>query len=1129
MQGSDRLQALLDRLGLIEYVDIFRKEKIDDGNLHLLTEAYLREIDIPLGPALQIMDALRGSRPTQVGSSLASWPLSPSVGVQFATSEDLRQITVLYCDLVQSTELTRLLGNERYATFFAEYLSTCAQIIAQYDQEISELKGDGIGVYFGLRKAREDDVDQAVRAAIEISQAVSKIPTTEESNACCRIGIATGAVAVTNSQVFGDVMNLASRLQHLGAPGDVIVGDSTRRICGEAFGFIDLGYRDLKGLGAQRIWRLGGNIPGISRFEATKKPRLSPLTGRDEELGALRECWRLASEGNAQVMRIEGDAGIGKSRLVRELMNEVASHQHGVIQSYQCMLRRQASAYHPLIEQLERMSGIQRNRSASENLEKLRYLSSSWGISSDSSVQALAVLLGLTESAADGTLTGAEFTDQIVSVFTTQLKSLSGREPVLVVFEDVHWVDPSTADLLTKLISFIGMESLSVLVVLTHRPIKHDDPDGPKMLMACLTSDADAKHDKCGRPTILKLNPLKRHESFAIIKHVAKSRQLGSGLLESIAVRADDVPLFVEEVTNYVLEFGKLHDLDEHQPVLLERIRPYLTGRLDGLGVAVKEVAQVGSVIGRSFTALLVSRGLDCDSDFLQPRLDQLVQSELVHKQGSGPDAVYNFKHVLVQDTVYASLFQKHKRIFHRRIAEALEREFPETVASEPDVLAWHFTEADESLKAITYWCRAGEAAIARSAMTEARRQFEHGENLINKLSKGRASLTSQDSATLDSLELELLGGLGATLWALEGSSDQSLVTLCERVLDLASKQGRPDREFDAHLALTNHYYVAGRITQAESHIRPCLSLAESSQDSDQLVSAHRIMGELAFYLGDLDCAIEHLGRAIEHYHVERQSALVLKLGDDPGILARPYLALSLWLKGEVGNAFKQCNEAIAEAEKFGHEYTLAQANFDTAWLHAIARSFESAKMFASKSIELCSVHKDEFRLYLGCASVLRGWVMTLEGNTTQGIKCIKQGMPLIEDTDAGICLGCFLPWLAEGLGHAGEIEEGLKVIRNAQETATDHFYDAERLRIEGQLRTHIDRDGARRCFQAAIDASQKASMKSLELRAALALHDFQLSQDEKVDIGGLFGHLRPWIEGEITNAEIRRARELLM
>ena len=289
--------------------------------------------------------------------------------------------------------------------------------------------------------------------------------------------------------------------------------------------------------------------------------------------------------------------------------------------------------------------------------------------------------------------------------------------------------------------------------------------------------------------------------------------------------------------------------------------------------MAVKEVAQVGSVIGRSFTALLVSRGLDCDSDSLQPRLDQLVQSELVHKQGNGPDAVYNFKHVLVQDTVYASLFQKHKRIFHRRIAEALEREFPETVASEPDVLAWHFTEADELLKAITYWCRAGEAAIARSAMTEARRQFEHGENLINKLSKGRASLTSQDSATLDSLELELLGGLGATLWALEGSSDQRLVTICERVLDLASKQGRPDREFDAHLALTNHYYVAGRITQAESHIRPCLSLAESSQDVDQLVSAHRIMGELAFYLGDLDCAIEHLGRAIEHYHVERQSA----------------------------------------------------------------------------------------------------------------------------------------------------------------------------------------------------------------------------------------------------------------
>jgi class 3 adenylate cyclase/ABC-type transport system involved in cytochrome c biogenesis ATPase subunit len=693
----------LDRLNLIEYADILRKEKIDDGNLHLLTEAHLRGIGIPLGPALQIIDALKGPRPTEVGSSLASWPMLPSVGVRSATSDDQRQITVLFCDIVQSTELTHRLGNEGYATFFAEYLSTCAQIFAQYDQEISELQGDGIGVYFGLRKAREDDADRAVRAAIEISQAVSKIATTERSNASCRIGIATGAVAVTNSRVFGDVMNLASRIQHLGGSGDVILDDSTRRICGDAFGFIDLGYQDLKGLGAQQVWRLGGHIPGISRFEAAKKPSLSPLTGRDEELGTLCERWRLASEGNVQVVCIEGDAGIGKSRLVRELVDEVASHHHGVVQTYQCMLRRQTAAYHPLIEQLERVSAIQRHRSASENLEKLQHLSSSWGISSDRSVQALAVLLGLTESAADGEVTGAEFSDQIVSVFTTQLKSLSAEKPVLVVFEDVHWVDPSTADLLTKLISFMRTESLSVLMILTHRPIKHDDADGPKMLMASLTSEVDENN---GNPEILKLNPLKRHESLAIIKHVAKRRQLGSGLLESIAVRADDVPLFIEEVTNYVLEFGKLHDLDEHQPVLLERIRPYLTGRLDGLGAAVKEVAQVGSVIGRSFTSSLVSMGLDCDAASLEPRLEQLVQSELVYKQGNGPDAVYIFKHVLVQDTVYASLFQKHKRIFHRRIAEALEREYPATVKSEPDVLAWHFTEADESLKAITYWCK---------------------------------------------------------------------------------------------------------------------------------------------------------------------------------------------------------------------------------------------------------------------------------------------------------------------------------------------------------------------------------------------------------------------------------------
>ena len=300
-------------------------------------------------------------------------------------------------------------------------------------------------------------------------------------------------------------------------------------------------------------------------------------------------------------------------------------------------------------------------------------------------------------------------------------------------------------------------------------------------------------------------------------------------MLESIAVRADDVPLFVEEVTNYVLEFGKLHDLDEHQPVLLERIRPYLTGRLDGLGMAVKEVAQVGSVIGRSFTALLVSRGLDCDADSCNRSWINLFNRNSVHKQGNGPDAVYNFKHVLVQDTIYASLFQKHKRIFHRRIAEALERDFQRLWRRSRTYLHGISPRLTISLKAITYWSRAGEAAIARSAMTEARRQFEHGENLINKLSKVRASLTSQDSATLDSLELELLGGWEPPSGPWK-AVDQSLVTLCERFWTLLRSRDE-DREFDAHLALTNHYYVAGRITQAESHIRPCLSLAESSQD----------------------------------------------------------------------------------------------------------------------------------------------------------------------------------------------------------------------------------------------------------------------------------------------------------
>jgi class 3 adenylate cyclase/tetratricopeptide (TPR) repeat protein/anti-anti-sigma regulatory factor len=1123
LYSTDRVQALLQGLRLSKYAEIFRREEIDDDNLHQLTEAHLRAMGIPLGPALKIINAL------QISGSARSGPCFPSRSgvLPLASTGEHRQITVLYCDLVQSTELTHQLGNERYATLFAEYVNTCERMLGRYGQEISEQKGDGIGVCFGLTKASEDDVDHAVRAAIDLKGAVSSIPATAGTTLRCRIGIATGPVAVVSSDAFGDVMNLASRLQDLGAPGDIIVDSSTRRICGDAFTFIDVGYRHLKGFGPQRVWRLGGSIPGISRFEATRGSGLSPLTGRDHELMALREHWRLAREGEAQLVFIEGDAGIGKSRLVREFMAEVAADHRAVIQSYHCILRRQSAAYYPIIDQWERSAGIQLNYSAKQKLQRIERLVSAWGTRSDNSIQVLAALLGLEEASAGVSTAVFELPDQTLKVFTSQLKGITGKHALLVVFEDVHWIDSSTADLLVQAMAYIRSEMLPILLVLTHRPIVEGEADVARAMMASLTSEASA-HNGSGGPRVLKLSALRRYESYAIIEHIASGQKLPPSLLESIASRADDVPLFVEEVTKYVLEFGRLRELENYQPLLLERIQPYLTGRLDGLGREAKEVAQVGSVIGRKFTALLVSRGLDRDAESLQPALDHLVQSELVHKQGDGVNAAYAFKHALVQDAAYGSLFQKQKRTFHRRIGEALEREYPELAASEPDVLAWHFTEAEEYLKAITYWRKAGEAAITRSAMAVARRQFEHGRELVERVSKER-SLTAQDRSQLDSLELDLLADLGIAVYPLEGSSDKRLVTIFERVLELASKQGRPDREFDAHLGLSNYYYVGGDFKNGDLHIQPCLRLADQGGDPDQLVSAHRIAGELAFYVGDLDRAIQHLRRSIERYDVRRHSELLRKLGDDPGALARMYLAISLWLKGENRGALKQCEEGIAIAEQLGHDYTLGQATFDAAWLHAIARNYRTAKEFASRSIKLCSNGKDEFRLYLGCSTVIDGWVAALEGNVRDGITAMRRGMPLIEDTDAEICLSCFLPWLAEGLARLGEIEEGLKVIRKSHESASERFYDAERLRIEGELRARHDRDGAKRCFQGAIETSRKGGMKNFELRAALALCKFQVSQGEKIDPQELLGHLLPWINRETPSDEMRCAKKLLV
>ena len=251
-------------------------------------------------------------------------------------------------------------------------------------------------------------------------------------------------------------------------------------------------------------------------------------------------------------------------------------------------------------------------------------------------------------------------------------------------------------------------------------------------------------------------------------------------------------------------------------------------------------------------------------------------------------------------------------------------------------------------------------------------------------------------------------------------------------------------------------------------------------------------------------------------------------LGDDPGALARMYLSLSLWFRGETREAFQCCADGTAAAQDCGHQYTLGQANFDAAWLHALARQHEGAQSHAERAIALCSNGKDEFRLYLGCASVISGWISAMRGNVGEGINSMRQAMPLIEQTDAGICLSCFLPWLAEGLWRAGEVEEGLKVIERAHNLASERFYDAERLRIEGELRSGLDPAGARRCFDNALKISSRAGMKSIELRAGLALYDFERGRGQRVDPQELFGHLSPWICGEMEGEETRRAKLLL-
>jgi class 3 adenylate cyclase len=677
MSAPDDVAGWLDQLGLPEYAPMFAAQAVDREVLAELSDQDLKDLGIPLGHRKRLLKAIAA---LAAEATPPARPESPSPG-----TAERRQLTVLFCDLVGSTELSAPLDPEDMGALISAYQACCADVVRRWEGHVAKYMGDGVLAYFGYPRAHEDDAERAVRAGLDLVAAVARLPTGADMPLAARVGIATGLVmvgeligegAAQEQAVVGETPNLAARLQALAAPGSAVISQATRRLIGGLFELVDLGPLRLKGfVEPLAAFRVAGEGGAEGRFEALHGQRLTPLVGREHELAMLMERWTRAKDGEGQVVLIAGEPGIGKSRLLRALREELSGEPHLAL-SHFCSPYHSNSALYPIIVQLERAAGFAPDDGPETKLAKLAALLGQATGQLDEALPLLAALLGIPAGERDPplSLSPQRQKQRSLEILIEQLAGLARARPVLELYEDLHWVDPSTLELLDLLVERV--RSLPVLAVLTYRPEFRPPWAGHAHV------------------TALPLNRLGRRQGAALVERITGGKALPGEILAQIVARTDGVPLFVEELTKTVLESGLLTAAGDHYefsgplpPLAIPAtLHDSLMARLDRLAT-VKEVAQAGAVIGREFSHDLLAAVSPLAAAELDAALDQLVAAELVFRRGSPPDATYSFKHALVQDAAYQSLLKSKRQQVHALIVQVLEQRFPDVMDTKPELL----------------------------------------------------------------------------------------------------------------------------------------------------------------------------------------------------------------------------------------------------------------------------------------------------------------------------------------------------------------------------------------------------------------------------------------------------------
>ena len=1111
----------LASLGLSEYADRFAEHQIDFSILRDLTDRDLKEElgVVSLGDRRRLLRAI-----AHLAEAASAAPqLAPGFEASRGDEAERRQVTVMFSDLVGSTALSAYMDPEDLREIISAYQQCAVEAVRRFDGFVARYMGDGVLVYFGYPQAHEDDAERAIRAGLELITAVTALKT--RAFLQTRVGMATGLVVVGEligsgaSQergVVGETPNLAARLLGIAEPNTVVICNSTRRLLGNLFELEDLGPRVIKGIDRPtRAWAVLQASSVASRFEALHPMGLTALVGRKEELELLQRCWFKATGNEGQVVLLSGEAGIGKSRLTTAFLEFLADEGH-VRLRYFCSPQHTDSALYPIVGQMERAAGLTRVDPQQTKLDKLDSVLKQ----TSTSAQDAALFAEMLSLPNDGRYPTLELTPQqrrqrTLEALVLQGEALARSCPVLMVFEDAHWADPTSLELFGRVVDWV--RTRSVLLIVTFRP--------------------DFEPGWAGKHvTPLSLTRLAPREVGVIIDHIVGNNPLPANIRQDIIERTDGIPLFVEEMTKAVLEAESEGEGQRAAALVPSRasavpatLHASLMARLDQLGPA-KELAQVGAAIGREFSHFLLTAVVRKPEMELQTALDRLIGAGLLLQQGGAPSATYLFKHALVRDAAYSTLLREPRRALHAKIAETLESQFADICENQPELLARHCTEAGLIEKAAALWGKAGLRSAQRSALVEASEQLRRALDQI-------ATLTATPALRREEIKLQV--ALITPFLHVSGYAAPETRAAVERarlLIEQAEALGEPPEDPLLLFSVLYGFWVANLVAFNGDVMRQLaaqfLALADKQTATGALMMGHRLMGLSLLHTGDLVNGGAHLNRAITLYDPAEHRPLATRFGQDIGAATLSWKSLACWLLGYPQTALADAEQALKVAREMGHSATLMYVLNFSAWTNIFCGNYAVANALVD---EFSALKDKTGSLFWGAWGMMqRGFLMALTGKAPDAVQTITSGLTAMRATGTTMWMPLWLSYLTRAnaeIGQFDDVRRGIGEAIVAVEAAKERWCEAEVNRIAGEialLSPKPDLAKAEAYFERALAVAREQEAKSWELRAAMSMARLWRDQGRRQQARDILAPVYGWFTEGFGALDLKRAKAML-